>query len=374
MSTESATQEIQALLDVAADAVIIIDHRGTIETFNRAAEKLFGYDPGEIIGSNVSRLMPEPQRALHDGYIERYLREGTAHIIGIGREIDACRKDGVVFPASLAIGQIPDSDPPRFIGFLHDLTLRRRAADVQQRMQQRISKVSHLVTMGEMAAGIAHEVNQPLAAISNFAVACERLLDAPEPDVAEVQAALRHISAQALRAGEIIRRLRDLVRTRKPRRELTDINELVRESLALTQIDASLNDVRLQVEFGARLPHADVDGIQIQQVLLNLIRNAIEALESLPEHEAREIIVRTCCRGTDEVEISVTDSGPGVHPSIVGQMFDPFRTTKEQGTGLGLAISKSLVEAHRGRLNHRPGPSRGACFVVSLPVAVQEET
>ncbi len=368
MTSSLAEREFKALLDVAVDAVIIIDHRGIIETFNRAAEKLFGYTAAEAVGTNVSLLMPEPHRGQHDRHIERYLTSGVPHIIGIGREVEACRKDGSIFPASLAVGRIRDADPPRFVGFVQNLTARHQAAEEQRQMQQRMARVSHLATMGEMAAAIAHEINQPLAAISNYALACERLLEAPEPELAEVQDAMRQISGQALRAAEIIRRVRDFVRTRTPRRELADISELVKEVATLTQGVARLHDVRLSFQLADDLPPINVDGIQIQQVLLNLIQNGIEALTG-SDGSGREVSIRTRRSGTGEIEVSVVDSGPGVDPAIVQRIFDPFCTTKEQGTGLGLAISKSIVEAHRGRLDHRPNAPHGACFVVTLPVA-----
>ena len=367
MNSSTAASEFRALLDVAIDAVVIIDHRGIIENYNRAAQRLFGYSAAEAIGANVSLLMPEPDRSEHDRHIARYLASGVPHVIGIGRDINARRKDGGIFPVSLAVGRIPDSDPPRFVGFLHDLTARRQATEEQQQMQQRMARVSHLATMGEMAAAIAHEINQPLAAISNYAVACERLLEAPEPELGEVRGAMQQIAGQALRAGEIIRRVRSLVRTHEPRRELADINELVRGVSALTESDARLHDVRLTLDLANDLPHAAVDGIQIQQVLLNLIHNAIEALAGAAGDE-RDVIVRTGRAGADEVEVAVVDTGPGVNPALAQRMFDAFCTTKQQGTGLGLAISRSIIQAHRGRLEYRPATPHGACFVATLPI------
>jgi two-component system sensor kinase FixL len=366
MISPLAAREFKALLDVAVDAVVIIDHRGIIEAFNRAAEGLFGYTAAEAIGANVSLLMPEPDRSRHDGYIQRYLASGSSHVIGIGREVDARRKDGSTFPVALAVGRIPEADPPRFVGFLHDLTNRQQAAEERQRIQQRMRRVSHLATLGEMAGAIAHEINQPLAAISNFAVASERLLAVPEPDIGEVRDALRQIAGQAMRAGEIIRRIRELVRARETRREPADINSLIREVWALTHADARLHGVRLSLHLAEDLPVTVVDGIQIQQVLLNLIHNAIEALMGDPGG-AREVIVQSRRLGNEEIEIVVVDSGPGVDPSIAKRIFEPFCTTKEQGTGLGLAISRTIVEAHRGRLELRPNIPHGACFAVTLP-------
>jgi two-component system sensor kinase FixL len=366
MTSPLATSEFRALLDVAVDAVIIIDHRGIIKAFNSAAEKLFGYQAAEVLGTNVCRLMPEPQRSEHDGHLARYLQSGVPHIIGIGREVEACRKDGSIVPVSLAVGRIPDSNPPRFVGFLHDLTARREAAEEQQQMRQRMARVSHLVTMGEMAAAIAHEINQPLAAISNYALASERLLQATDPDLAEVQEAMRQISSQALRAAEIIRRVRHLVRMHEPQRTRMDINQVVEELTILIKSDAHQHGVQLLLELADDLPVVEIDGIQIQQLLVNLIHNAVESLAASAAAEKR-IVVRTRQPAASEIEISVADNGPGVDPAIAGRIFDPFCTTKEQGTGLGLAISKSIVGLHRGRIEYRPNTPCGACFVVTLP-------
>jgi C4-dicarboxylate-specific signal transduction histidine kinase len=218
-----------------------------------------------------------------------------------------------------------------------------------------------------MAAAIAHEINQPLAAISNYALACERLLHASEPELAEVQEAMRQISSQALRAAQIIRRVRHLVRMHEPRRELTDINRLVEELSVLTKSDAHQHGVHLLLELADGLPLVEIDGIQIQQVLVNLIHNAVESLAASDRADKR-IVVRTRHSAASEVEISVADSGPGVDPAIAGRMFDPFCTTKEQGTGLGLAISKSIIGSHRGHIEYRPNAPRGACFLVTLPI------
>jgi two-component system sensor kinase FixL len=215
MTSSKPAPEFQALLDVAVDAIIIIDHRGVIEIFNRAAEKLFGYSAGEMIGANVSLLMPEPHATQHGQHLQRYLSTGVPHIIGIGREVDARRKDGSVFPAWLSVGRINGSSPPRFAGFLHDITARRRSDENEKRSAQRFAEVARLSAMADMAADIAHEINQPLAAITNYALACERLLSLPEPNVAELQDALGQIAAQALRAGTSIRRLRNVVGDRK---------------------------------------------------------------------------------------------------------------------------------------------------------------
>jgi two-component system sensor kinase FixL len=212
MKNGQTEQEFRALLTAAVDAIVIIDHRGVILTFNRAAEGLFGYPASEAVGANVSILMPEPHRSAHDAHMQRYLETGEAHIVGIGREVDAQRKDGTIFRAWLSVGRVEGEDPPRFVGFLHDVSARQRAEEYERRAAERLAEVARLGAMASMAASIAHEVNQPLAAISTYALACERLLGLPNADIPEVRRALRQIAEQALRAGDSIRNMRELVR------------------------------------------------------------------------------------------------------------------------------------------------------------------
>lgn len=619
--------ELEALLDAAVDAVIIIDHRGRIEVFNRAAERLFGYKAEEIIGQNVSLLMPEPHRRQHDAYIQRYLESGIPHIVGIGREVDAQRRDGTVFPVSLSVGRIAGPGPARFVGFVQDITVRREAvaaaqrerdranayleaaqtilvaldldgrvtminrkgcevvgipedalfgcewistvvapedrskveallrdivegpadrahsceyhvlrddgeprlvawrciavcsppgtvtgilcsgedvteqrlnermlertralleeaqsiarignfevylpdgrhdywspeayricgldperdvfnmermlsmvhpddrdqalrlfrqsieregpatlacrlvlangsvrhvetryqvaaapggrrriagtlhdvteavhaAEEARRAQERMTHVLRLATMGEMAAGIAHEINQPLAAITTYCQACERLLERDDVDLDDVREALRQTAAQALRASEIIRRLRSLVRNQDTERVPASINALIEELVALIETDARMHDVRVTFDLAPALPQVLVDRVQIQQVLLNLVRNAIEALQSLPSGR-RDITVRTEAVGQEEIEITISDNGPGVDPAILDRMFHPFCTTKPSGTGLGLSISHTIVHAHKGTLSYRANVPNGACFIVRLPVLAE---
>ena len=261
----------------------------------------------------------------------------------------------------------------RLIGYFasgEDITDSRRAAEDAFIAQQRITQVSRLATMGEMAAGIAHELNQPLAAIANYANAAMRLAATqgiaqidPEGDVT---LALEQISQQAQRAGEIIRRLRALVQNRETRHESANVNELVNEVIGFTQGDARLHEVRIVRELDPSLPIAMLDRIQIQQVVLNLLRNSIEALAERPAAE-REIRVTTWHDGNETLRIEVSDRGPGVPADLVDRIFDPFCTTKATGTGLGLAISRSIAEAHRGKLLYRRRSGGGACFVLELP-------
>jgi two-component system sensor kinase FixL len=364
--------QFQSLLDACVDAVVIIDHRGIIEDFNPAAVRLFGYEPGEVLGKSVGVLMPGNEAGHHDGYISRYVRTREPHVIGIGRDVQALRKDGTQFPAALAIGRLAGPDPPHFVGFLHDLT--RRYQDERQRVaaqeavrdaRERLTHVARLSTLGEMTTGLAHELNQPLTAITMYAQAAERLATQPEPEMAEVVEALRQIATQALRAGEVIRRLRALVRNRQRQQELLDVNTVVRELVVLAHSDARMHGARLELELAEGLPRVLGDTVQLQQVLLNLVRNAIDALQTEPDAQ-RVIVLRTGLMSAG-VELSVSDCGRGLDPAIEGRLFEAFATTKPEGTGLGLAISRSIVESHGGRLAWRPNAPRGSCFHFYLP-------
>jgi two-component system sensor kinase FixL len=367
MSDYRPVDELHALLDAAVEGIVVIDHLGRIQAFNHSAERLFGYQAREVLDRNVNVLMTGPDSIAHDGHLARYAATRVARIIGNGREVSAQRKDGSVFPAFLLVRAVADSEPQRFVGFVHDMTPRRQGEEHARRLQERLWHVSRLATVGEMASGIAHELNQPLAAIANYAHACDRLLGRPDADLEEVRGALKEIAAQAVRAGDIIRRLRGLAHPHVDRREPTEINVLITELTALVRSDAQAHDVQYRLELSDGLPRLEVHRTQIQHVMLNLVRNAIESLAETPR-ELREIVVRTSRTRDGEVEVSVCDSGSGVSPSVAPRLFDPFWTSKPAGAGLGLAISRTIIAEHGGTLDYRPNVPVGACFTLRLPV------
>jgi two-component system sensor kinase FixL len=245
---------------------------------------------------------------------------------------------------------------------------RHRTEEDIHRLQLRLTHASQLATIGEMAGGIAHELNQPLTAIANYAQACDRLLGMPYPDIAEIRGALKEVTSQAVRAGAIIHRLRALARHDLLDRELIDINALLGELAELIQLDAKTHQVRCKLELAGELPLVSVDRAQIQQVILNLVRNSIEALGEAVA-AGREIIVSTSASPQGGTEITVRDNGPGVAAAIVPCLFDPFCSSKPNGTGLGLAISRTIIKSHQGTLDYRPNSPAGACFIVRLPTA-----
>jgi two-component system, LuxR family, sensor kinase FixL len=361
------SEELQALLDAAVDGVVLIDHLGCLQVFNASAERLFGYSAEEVLGRSIGTLMTEPDRSSHEESLARYTATRVPHIIGKGREVEARRKDGSVFPVFLSVGSVPGAEPPRFAGFIQDISTRRQTEEETRRLQERLTHVSRLATVGEMSAGIAHELNQPLAAVANYAQACDRLLGLPDPDMAEIRGALKQIAAQAVRAGDIIRRLRSLARNDAMKREPTDINVLLGELTDLVQTDAKVHKVQYRLDLTAGLPQIEAHRAQLQQVVLNLVRNAFEALAEIPGKD-REVTVRTATAIDNAyVEIAVCDNGPGVAQAIASRLFEPFCTSKATGTGLGLAISRTIIGSHRGTLDYHPNGARGACFVIRLP-------
>jgi two-component system sensor kinase FixL len=480
--------QLSALLAAAVDAIIMIDERGRIETFSAAAEKMFGYRAADVLGCNVSVLMPEPYQHQHDHYIQNYLSSGQAKIIGIGREVQAQRKDGTVFPIDLSVGEFTLGREGGFVGIIRDITDKKRAEEKltslgkiieesvneiyvfdaqtllfvevnrgarenlgftlkelrqltpvdlkpeytrerfdrlllplrngekekltfstrhrrkdgseypvsvhlqvgrygavpcfvaiildateqeeikKQERQHRdqLTHVARLSTLGEMAAGIAHEINQPLTAITTYAQACLRFLESGDADSEELQSALRKVGEQGQRAGHVVQKLRTLVKQGAAPRELVDCNQLIRDAMTLGHADARDHGIAIHLELAPALPPVYVDTVQIQQVLLNLIRNSIDAMEEAGR-KAAGIRVTSTRPSPTEVEISVIDHGAGVSEEAESELFNPFFTTKESGMGMGLSISRSLVAAHGGKLRYTRNPDSGSTFSFRLP-------
>ncbi len=484
----------EVLTATAVDGIIVIDDRGIVEFYNRACERLFLYPPEEVIGKNVSLLMPEPYRREHDGYIERYKKTGERRIVGIGREVVGRRKDGTTFPMYLSVGEGRIGSRRMFVGILHDLseikaaasrhekTLRELAAvvestedaiigktlegvvtnwnagaermfgftademignsifrifpdeymaeekaimaklraggtirqyetvrrhkngslidvslsvsplrdstgeisrasviarDITERkasearlreMQAEMAHVSRFTAMGQLSSALAHELNQPLAATTNYVNTALMLLKGVEDSRApRIVQALEKGVEQIQRAGQIIRRLRGFVEKRKASRSPADINDVVQEAITLGVMASSDVNVKVQTKLADGLPPILIDRVQIQQVLVNLIRNAIEAMHN---SRIREITVSTAA-SPSYIEVSVADTGPGIPPDVAERLFQPFVTTKSTGMGIGLMICRSILEAHGGNLALVPRPGPGALFRFQLPIITE---
>jgi two-component system sensor kinase FixL len=361
----------KSILDTVPEAMIVINERGVIQSFSSAAERLFGYTAAEAIGKNVKILMPSPYGENHDEFLTRYLRTGERRIIGIGRVVVGERKDGATFPIELAVGEMKSNDQRYFTGFIRDLSERQKTEARLQELQSELVHISRLTAMGEMAATLAHELNQPLTAIANYLKGSQRLLEgAQDPKLNMIRDAMQKGAEQALRAGQIIRRLRDFVARGESDRRVENMAKLIEEASALALVGAKDQRIRVTFRLDPTASLVLADKVQIQQVLLNLMRNAIEAMA---DSERRELVISTAPTDNDEITVSVADTGTGISPEHAAQLFQPFFTTKRQGMGVGLSISRTIIDAHGGRIWVEPSPGGGTIFHFTLRAVHKEE-
>ncbi len=370
--TDAAAQDnstlFEALIAFAVDGIMVIDEKGIVRVYNKACERLFGYVASEVVGKNVKILMPAPYHAEHDGYLEHYIRTGEKHIIGIGREVSGRRKDGTTFPMNLSVGEGVIRGDRIFLGIITDISERQARNRRIQELQAEMLHVSRLTDMGQVAAGLAHELNQPLTAILNYTNAGLDIAD--ERGDTELKSVFAKVAEQASRAGNIIRRLRAFIEKREPNRIEEDLPRIVDEAIRLGQLDTGERGVNLKIGVEHDLPPVMIDRIQIQQVLINLMKNAIEAMEHSPK---RELTVTIAKAGSDLVQVSVVDTGPGISTEMAEKLFQPFVTTKASGMGMGLNICRGIIESHGGRLWLEPNPGGGAIFRFNVPVAVKAD-
>ncbi len=363
---------LRSLLDTVPDAIVVIDEAGLIRDFSPAAERMFGWEAEEVRGRNVSLLMPDPYRSAHDDYLARYYRTGEQRIIGQGRVVVGERKDGSTFPIELAVGEMRVAGQRHFTGFIRDLTERQATEARVQELQDELVRVSRLTALGELASALAHELNQPLSAIANYMQGSRRLLARDDPPLERVNDALERTAAQALRAGDIIRRLREFVARGETERSVESLPKLVEEASALALLGAKEHGIRVHYAFDRAVDLVLADKVQIQQVVLNLVRNAVDAMVAGPA-APRELTIALAPGEAGMVQVTVADTGPGIDPDVAGQLFQPFITTKRTGMGVGLSISRTIVEAHGGHIWAGPREGGGAEFGFTLRQVGEEE-
>ena len=358
---------LQSILDTVPDATIAIEIDGTMTSFNLAAVRQFGYAPSEVLGHNVSMLMPSPYREQHDGYLSRYLTTGEKRIIGIDRVVVGRRKDGSTFPMTLAVAETRSDGKIYFTGFVRDLTERQESAARLEEAQGELARLARFNELGEMASTLAHELNQPLSAIANYVQGCIKLL-AQLPDderAARLRGALQEAAKQALRAGDIIRHLREFVTRGETEKRPEDIKKLIEEAGSLALVGSRERGIRSEFAFGPETGLVLADRVQIQQVLINLMRNAVEAMK---DSERRELLVRTFANDSNAMTVEVLDTGAGISEDIAAQLFQPFITSKPGGMGIGLSISRRIIRSHGGDLTVRKNEAGGATFTFTLPM------
>jgi two-component system sensor kinase FixL len=362
-------EKLRLLMEHAPTPVFVTDPNGHIQDANVASVNLLGYDIDTLRQMRLSEIVDAEYRDVILVDFEKARTGGETR----QREVRLRHRRGHTLPVLFYSGCGKDKAgrPLLFVAEFLDRTALYQATGEADRLRDRLAHAARLGMLGEMVSGIAHEVNQPLAAISNYANACRRMLDAGQTTPTELMDILAKISRQAERAGQVIRSLRAMVRQREHERALLELNPLVEEVAELAQIDLRGSAPRLELELAPGLPRFLGDGVQVQQVLMNLIRNATEAMKESGLGEEVRVVTRQSVDGM--VEFCVSDQGPGIAPGVEARLFEPFLTTKSQGMGLGLSICKSIVQAHGGDLTYRRPDEGGAQFLARFPAVPEEE-
>jgi two-component system sensor kinase FixL len=361
---------LSAILATVPDPMIVVDEHGEITSFSSTAQTLFGYSEEEVLGENIKMLMPEPHRGMHDNYMQHYLETGQKRIIGIGRIVEGLKKDGSHFPMNLSVGEARNGGNRAFTGFIRDLTEKFEAEARMQELQAELLHTSRLSAIGTLASALAHELNQPLTAIANYMTASRDLVNDVKPEaIGPLRETLDECSKEALRAGKIVRRLRDFVSKGEIESRILSLNNLINDAATLGLVGAREKGVSWSIEIEPDIDNVLADRVQIQQVMVNLMRNAIEAMAESP---TKHLAIRARPLDREQVEISVADSGCGVPDEMIGQLFQPFITTKAQGMGLGLSICRTIIEAHGGHISVESESGAGTIFKFTLPRVPKE--
>ncbi len=355
-------EQFRSVVESTPSAILIVNAEGTIVLVNSQCEKFFGYRREELVGRPVELLVPERLRTEHAGYRRSFFASPSARSIGAGRDLHGRRKDGSEFPVEIGLIPLQTGGGLLVLGAIVDITERKRAEEARHEL----AHASRLALVGELTASIAHELNQPLGAILSNADAAEMLLESAPESLGEVRQILADIRQDDLRASEVIRRLRGLLRKHKMEIQAVDLNELTADILALIRAETRRRRVAVEAGLAANLPPVWGDKVHLQQVLLNLLLNGMEAMADMPGE--KRLTVRTALNPGGGVEIAVSDSGPGIPEDRLPHLFDPFFSTKKDGMGMGLSLARSIVEAHGGRIWAENNSPAGATFRFALPI------
>jgi two-component system, LuxR family, sensor kinase FixL len=359
---------LRSILATVPDAMVVIDETGHILSFSAAAERMFGYTEDEVLGENVSMLMPSPDRERHDSYLSNYMTTGDRKIIGIGRVTTARHRDGFTFPIELSVGEASLDGKRIFTGFIHDITQRQKVERRLQDLQSELAHVGRVSEMASFASSLAHELNQPLTAIANYCEAARDLIGggADDETLETVREALDEAAKESVRAGQIVRRLRNFISRGETEQRVESLARLITEANALALVGSREHGIEVQVQLDPDADLVFVDRIQIQQVLTNLIRNAIDAMI---DSSQRSLVIRTVAEPEEFVTVTVEDTGPGISESVAAELFQPFVTSKSSGMGIGLSICRTIVESHGGRIWFETRQGGGTAFHFTLPSA-----
>lgn len=354
--------KLHAIFNASVEGIITVNMADIIVSANAAVETIFGYKPREILGCSINKLMALSPKEM------TYSLPSAIKFVGQIREIEGLHKNGSVVPLDLSIAEFTIDNEHYFTNIVRDVSLRKYREQQDKEHLDELAHVTRLGLMGEMASGIAHEVNQPLSAISNYTQASINLLRTEHIDREKLTDILYKTQQQALRAGQIIHRMRDFVKSHAKHRSTTDINALIHDAVGLCIAELKENDIKLIFELENNLPPIYVDHVQIEQVIINLIRNSIEALQSSPAKQQRQLTIHSRLTLNNGIQVRIKDNGPGLDKDQQQKILTPFYTTKANGMGMGLSISRSLVEAHEGSLHFNSKPEKGATFYFTLPI------
>lgn len=373
MTSPLPTSELTAVMNTLVDGAIVIDSAGTIQLINPAGEAIFGYSMVELIGRNVTVLMPEPYHSEHDDYIDGYLKTGEKKIIGIGREVQGRRRNGDIFPMGLAVGEMGQTGERLFIGIIHDLTERHRREAEFDALQARHFHLSRVAAMNEMGAAIAHEINQPLAATANYIETAKILAGRIEESADKLVPVLDRALEQNNRAAEIISRMRTFIERGDVNLGAVDLEQALDVSLLLSLSKFRDSEIEVVRTVDPAVTRVRGDAVHIQQVLVNLIRNGCEAMVGSDQKQLT-ITVAADAEHSNMVRVSLSDTGVGLSPDILPDLFTAFTSTKSGGLGVGLSISRSIVRAHGGRIWAADNDQLGATFSFTLPQCQADKT